>query len=722
MPNYSNLIEPGWSAPLGATWDGEGVHFAVFSEHATRIEVCLFSSDGQEERARLTLPTRRNGIFSGYVRGALPGLCYGLRVHGPYEPLKGHRFNPHKLLIDPYARLLRGDLQWDDALFGYVVGEGDLSFDTRDSAPFVPKCVVTPPMPLSEHRRPRVHSEDRVIYEAHLKGLTQGYPQLSKERRGRFVGLGNPELIEHIKSIGVTSLELLPVQAFLHDRILIDRGLKNYWGYQPLSYFAPHSEYLSEEARHLSAPYEVQSAFRQLHSAGLEVILDVVYNHTCEGNQLGPTLSFRGLDNVSYYRLNPEQPRYYLDDSGCGNSLRVGHPKVIQLVTDSLRYWIHELGADGFRFDLASSLGRGEGEVDLYRGLFFAIAQDPLLSRACLIAEPWDLGSNGYQLGGFPPRWLEWNDQYRDTLRAYWRGDPGLRPRLAASISGSATLFQTRGRHPSNSVNYICSHDGFTLHDLVRYEMRHNQANGENNHDGHGHNLSLNYGVEGESTDPQIEHHRIRHQRALLASLFLSRGTKMIIAGDEFGRTQLGNNNAYCQDNSLSWLDWNQYEDRDDSLLSFTQHLAKLNRRLKVLKSDEWLVGTPQNSPFKDVTWLTPQGEELSEWEPVGIKEALPLCFALARDHELLWIGMNPSRNELHCTLSLHRLNQIAHPEEDDSWIPSDGAWRCILDSAVSDQPNLKKLHFTEGSNPLNHPLYCKIQPKSVQVWFLYWR
>lgn len=726
MSELTCPVEPGWSAPLGATWDGEGVHFAVFSEHATRVEVCLFSPDGREERARLTLPTRRNGVFSGYVRGALPGLCYGLRAHGPYEPERGHRFNPNKLLIDPYARLLRGELIWDDALFGYVVGEGDLSFDTRDSAPFIPKCVVTPPMPLSDHARPRVPAEGRLIYEAHLKGLTQRYPGLSEERRGRFAGLGEPSLIEHIKRLGVTSVELLPVHAFTHDRVLVDRGLKNYWGYQPLSYFAPHTEYLSEEARHLSAPYEVQSAFRQLHSAGLEVILDVVYNHTCEGNHLGPTLSFRGLDNASYYRLKSDQPRYYLDDSGCGNSLRVGHPRVIQLVTDSLRYWVHELGADGFRFDLASSLGRGEGHVDLYRGLFFAIAQDPLLSRACLIAEPWDVGPNGYQLGGFPPRWLEWNDRFRDTLRAYWRGDPGLRPRLASSLSGSAELFHTRGRLPSCSVNYVCSHDGFTLHDLVRYERRHNEENGEENRDGHGHNLSVNYGVEGDSDDPEVEASRARHQRTLLATLFLSRGTKMLLAGDELGRSQGGNNNAYCQDGPISWVDWEGAEARDEGLLAFTQHLAELRKRLPLLSSDDWLVGEPLWAPFKDVTWLTPEGAELSDWEPMGAERALPLCFALAQREGLLWVGMNPEQAPLTCKLTLESLYRATEQggEPPKRLDEPRGLWRCVIDTAHSAQPSLKRLNgprteAEKGQGGAPAALRCELSPTSLQAWYL---
>jgi glycogen operon protein len=596
-------------------------------------------------------------------------------------------------------------------------------------------------MPLSDHARPRVRPEERVIYEAHLKGLTQGYPGMSAERRGRFAGLAEPSLIEHMKRLGVTSLELLPVQAFTHDRVLIDRGLKNYWGYQPLSYFAPHTEYLSEGARHLSAPYEVQSAFRQLHSAGLEVLLDVVYNHTCEGNHLGPTLSFRGLDNASYYRLHPEQPRYYLDDSGCGNSLRVGHPRVIQLVTDSLRYWVHELGADGFRFDLASSLGRGDGHVDLYRGLFFAIAQDPLLSRVCLIAEPWDVGPNGYQLGGFPPRWLEWNDRFRDTLRGYWRGDPGLRPRLAESMSGSAELFQTRGRLPSCSVNYVCSHDGFTLHDLVRYEHKHNEANGEGNRDGHAHNLSVNYGLEGESGDPELEAHRTRHQRALLATLFLSRGTKMLLAGDEFGRTQAGNNNAYCQDTPLGWVSWEGIAERDQGLLHFTEHLAELRRRLSLLRSDEWLTGASQMTEYKDVTWLTPQGEELQEWEPQGHPHALPLCFALAHTEGLLWVGMNPCEGSLACQLSLSTLSPrppLTAEKRSPSLEASQVGWRRVIDSARLTQPSLKRLlspqsHSPQSHSPQSHSplsgedlqegerLSVTLAPKSVQAWLLLW-
>ena len=645
-------LKRGSPTPLGAHWDGRGVNFAVFSLHAERVEVCLFSEDGARELARLPLPRKTNGVFHGYLPGALPGLCYGLRAYGPYRPEQGHRFNHHKLLIDPYARLLRGALVWDDALFGYTVGEGDLSFDTRDSAPFVPKCVVTASaFPRAQERRPAPSPERILIYEAHLKGLTQLHPEVRPEARGRFAGLAARPITAHLRDLGVTSLELLPVQAFAHDRRLIDAGLKNYWGYQPLCFFAPHPEYLSEGGAWGSGLAEVQSAFHELHLEGVEVILDVVYNHTCEGNHLGPTLSFRGLDNAVYYRLDPREPRYYLDDSGCGNSLNATHPRVSQLILDSLRYWVTELGVDGFRFDLATSLGRGRGEVDLSGGVFGAALQDPTLSRVRLIAEPWDLGPGGYRLGDFLPGWQEWNDTFRDSVRRFWRGEGGLRAEVAKRIAGSSNLFRHRGRSPTASINYICSHDGFTLHDLVTYEERHNEANGEGNRDGHAHNLSRNHGVEGESSDPLISSARRRHQRNLLATLFLSRGTPMLLGGDELGRTQHGNNNAYCQDSPLSWLPWEGAEGADEGLLAFVRKLSALRSSSKLLHRDEWLRGEPRpRAALRDLVWLSPGGEELSGagWFE---GEGRALCFVLSDHRERLWVGMNAAPAPLECVL-----------------------------------------------------------------------
>jgi len=685
----------GRPAPLGAHWDGRGVNFAVFSLHAERVEVCLFSEDGAHELARLPLPRKTNGVFHGYLPGALPGLCYGLRAHGPYRPEQGHRFNPHKLLIDPYARLLRGALVWDDALFGYTVGESDLSFDARDSAPFVPKGVVTASaFPRERDRRPAPPPERVLIYEAHLKGLTQLHPGVRPEARGRFSGLAARPVIDHLKGLGVTSVELLPVQAFAHDRRLVDAGLRNYWGYQPLCFFAPHPEYLSEAGAWGSGLAEVQSAFAQLHAEGLEVLMDVVYNHTCEGDHRGPTLSFRGLDNAVYYRLDPREPRYYIDDSGCGNSLNATHPRVSQLILDSLRYWV-EVGADGFRFDLATSLGRGRGELDLSGGVFAAALQDPALSQVRLIAEPWDLGPGGYRLGEYLPGWLEWNDTFRDAARRFWRGERGLRAELAKRVAGSSHLFRHRGRSPTASVNYVCSHDGLTLHDLVTYEERHNEDNGEGNRDGHADNLARNHGVEGETPNPLLCAARRRHQRNLLATLFLSRGTPMLLGGDELGRTQRGNNNAYCQDSPLSWTRWEGAEEEDEGLLGFVRRLSALRASSKALHRDEWLRGEPRpRAALRDLVWLTPRGDELTG-DAWFAGEGRDLCFVLSDHRERLWVGMNAAPVPLECALP-----------------PVDGeGWRLCLDTA-----DPARAPFTLGADGAPPPRVT-LPPECVRVF-----
>ena len=535
MNPIQHRISPGQPNPLGAHWDGGGVNFAVFSAHATAVEICLFDESGELEVERIKLPSHQHQTFYGYVEGLMPGTLYGLRVYGPYQPQQGHRFNPNKLLIDPYARQLKGELIWDDALFGYVIGEGDLSFDTRDSAPYMPKCVVTASLianraPFELCQRPLTEG---LIYEAHVKGLTKLHPRVNEAERGTFAGLAHNDICTHLQSISVTAVELLPIQSFVNDRYLVDKSLSNYWGYQPLCYFAPQPQYLASGRLE-----EMLHSVKRLAAEGIEVIMDVVYNHTGEGNELGPTLSFRGIDNASYYSLRPDAPRYYIDDSGCGNRLNVAHPRVLRLVMDSLRYWHQEVGVSGFRFDLCTSLGRGPRGLDLRGGFFATVAQDPLLQSARLIAEPWDVGPGGYQLGSYLPGWSEWNDRYRDIMRRFWRGDHGLRPEVARRLCGSSALYRPKGRTPEASVNYICSHDGATLHDLVTYAHKRNHANGEDNRDGHHDDLNIHLGGDGE--DVALSPLRRRIQRSLLASLFLSRGALMLLAGDELGRSQQG--------------------------------------------------------------------------------------------------------------------------------------------------------------------------------------
>ena len=548
-------IQEGRPYPLGATWDGLGVNFALFSAHATKVELCLFDDQGDQEIERIELPEYTDEIWHGYLPDARPGTIYGYRVHGPYEPKAGHRFNPNKLLIDPYAKGLVGSITWNPALFGYQMETGDdLTFDERDSAPYTRRSrVIDPAFTWGRHQKPLVPWEKTIIYETHVKGMTKLDPRVPEKLRGTYAGLGTRDVLDYIKSLGVTSVELLPVHAFVQDDYLQQKDLVNYWGYNTISFFTPARRYAAVPDFAFSEFKEMVSRF---HGAGLEVILDVVYNHTAEGNEKGPTLSFKGVDNASYYRLLPNDPRYYINDTGTGNTFNLSHPRVLQLVTDSLRYWAQEMQVDGFRFDLATILGREPYGFDEGGGFLDTCRQDPVLNNVKLIAEPWDCGPGGYQVGGFPPGWAEWNDRFRDDVRAYWKGDGGLLPDLAARVSGSADKFNKRGRKPWASVNFLTAHDGFTLHDTVSYNDKHNEANGEGNRDGHSHNLSYNYGVEGPTDDPEIRAVRLRQMRNMLATLFLSRGTPMLLAGDEFARTQKGNNNAYCQDNEVSWLDW----------------------------------------------------------------------------------------------------------------------------------------------------------------------
>jgi glycogen operon protein len=576
LENYA--IEAGAPNPLGATFDGNGVNFAVFSRHATQVTLCLFDDAGNETHL-IAMPERDGHVWHGYIPGMGPGQQYGYRVHGPYEPEEGHRFNPFKLLMDPYAKRLTGQPRWNDALYGYVQGEGDLSFDTRDSAPFMPRSIVTDPtFSWGEDAAPRVPMHKAIFYEAHVKGLTATHPGV--ERPGTYSGMASPAMLDHLTDLGVTSVELLPVHAFIDDPFLVERGLRNYWGYMTYGFFAPEPRYMSN-----GSIAEFQQMVARYHSAGIEVILDVVYNHTAEGSELGPTLNFRGLDNASYYRL-AEDKRYYINDAGCGNSLDFDNPFTLRMVMDSLRYWVEVMHVDGFRFDLCSSLGRTDGVFKRDSPLFRAIRQDPVLNRVKLIAEPWDLGPDGYQLGAYQAPFGEWNDKFRDDTRQFWRGDAGMVSAMAARLTGSAMFFDHDGRAPTASVNFITAHDGFTLRDLVSYRKKHNEANGEDNRDGHSNNHSDNFGVEGETDDPEIRAGRARRMRNMLATLLLSQGTPLMLAGDEIGNTQGGNNNTYCQDSEIGWIDW---ANRDDDLFAFCKAAIAFRQAHPVLRQRRFL-------------------------------------------------------------------------------------------------------------------------------------
>jgi len=646
MARLPDRLSSGSAQSLGASWDGEGINFALFSAHAHRVELCLFDRTGRRELARLDLPECSEGIWHGYLPAAAPGLVYGYRVHGPYDPRRGHRFNPHKLLLDPYARVLVGDVKWSDALFGYRVGSsrGDLSFDRRDSAAAMPKaCVTSDPFHYPVQRRSTVSWQDLVIYEAHVKGLTKLKPDTPEAERGTFAALADPYVIDHLVKLGITAVELLPVQAFLGERFLVQRGLTNYWGYSTLGYFAPDRRYLSA-----GGPDEIRVAVNRLHAAGIEVILDVVYNHTCEGNELGPTLSFKGIDNASYYRLMPGDERHYINDTGCGNTFNTNHPQVVRLVLDSLRHWVLHYGIDGFRFDLSSTLGRRPDGFDPQAPLLVAMQQDPTLSHVKLIAEPWDIGPGGYQLGNHPPRFSEWNDRYRDTVRRFWRGDEGIRPDLAARLLGSADIFDHNHRRPWSSVNFIAAHDGFTLRDLVSYAERHNEANGENNADGSGENHSANWGVEGETEDPDVLACRGRVARSMMATLVLSNGTPMLVMGDECWRTQNGNNNAYCQDNEISWLDWSLLDTPEgQSMRALVTATIGLRKAFPVLHSAQFMHGAEILPGLPEVAWFEPGGEGISPegWND-GARRALSVRLAGASREagkvDVLFLLLNP--------------------------------------------------------------------------------
>ncbi|MFI8367975.1 glycogen debranching protein GlgX [Streptomyces sp. NPDC085466] len=610
-------VWPGQAYPLGATYDGAGTNFAVFSEAAHRVELCLIDDDGAETSVEL----RETDAFvrHAYLPGVMPGQRYGFRVHGPYAPERGLRCNPAKLLLDPYARAMSGSIAWGEAVYGYPFGRPDARNDS-DSAPHtMTSVVVNPYFDWGDDRRPRTEYHHTVIYEAHVKGLTMLHPDLPEELRGTYAGLAHPAVIGHLKELGVTALELMPVHQFVNDHRLVDAGLSNYWGYNTIGFFAPHNAYASWGDRGQQV-LEFKSAVRALHQAGIEVILDVVYNHTAEGNHLGPTLSFRGLDNPSYYRL-ADDPRYYMDTTGTGNSLLMRSPHVLQLIMDSLRYWVTEMHVDGFRFDLAATLARQFHEVDRLSSFFDLVQQDPVVSQVKLIAEPWDVGEGGYQVGNFPPLWTEWNGKYRDCVRDLWRGEPRTLAEFASRLTGSSDLYQDDGRRPLASVNFVTCHDGFTLRDLVSYNEKHNEANREGNRDGESHNRSWNCGEEGDTDDVGITELRARQMRNFLATLMLSQGVPMLSHGDEFGRTQGGNNNAYCQDGEVSWVRWpKENSEAEATLLRFTRAMVRLRREHPVFRRRRFFHGRPvegTHDELTDIAWFTPEGEEMTarDWQ-----------------------------------------------------------------------------------------------------------
>jgi glycogen operon protein len=600
--------------PLGATWDGEGVNFALFSEHATQIELCIFDARSQRQTHCLNVPWQTNQVWHCYLPEMRPGTLYGYRVHGPYDPKLGLRFNHNKLLLDPYARQIVGSPRWMDALFGYRVGSPreDFAFDRRDSASAMPKCrVIESAFSWGDDQHPRTPLHETIIYEMHVEGFTARHPEVPPGLRGTYAGLATEPVINYLKGLGVTAVELMPVHSFVDDRRLVEQGLRNYWGYNTIGFFAPEMRYAASHT-----VQEFKSMVKRLHTAGIEVILDVVYNHTAEGNHLGPTLSLRGIDNQAYYRLTPDDPRYYLDFTGCGNSLNMIHPRVLQLIMDSLRYWVGEMHVDGFRFDLAAALARELYEVDRLSAFFDLVQQDPIVSQAKLIAEPWDLGEGGYQVGNFPVGWAEWNGKYRDAVRAFWKGEEGLIGNLGYRLTGSSDLYGSNGRRPSASINFITAHDGFTLQDLVSYDSKHNEANGEENRDGENSNQSWNCGVEGPSDDPAVTQLRERQKRNFLATLMLSQGVPMLLAGDELSRTQGGNNNAYCQDNETSWVNW-EAGHLQTGLLKFIRRLIALRKAHPAFHRRQFFQGRPSaGSDLKDITWLSPDGHEMSaeEW------------------------------------------------------------------------------------------------------------
>lgn len=672
----------GRPTPRGATWDGQGTNFSLFSAHATKVEVCLFNETGDKEVERISLPEYTDQIWHGYLPGIQPGTPYGYRVHGPYEPDAGHRFNPHKLLLDPYAYAHMGELQWNPALFGYQMESGDdLTFDERDSAPFMPKCtVVDQNFDWSGPRdRRTVPWDDTIIYEMHVRGFTKRHPGVPQALQGTYEGLATKEVLNYLQSLGVTSVELLPIHTFVNDSHLLEKGLTNYWGYNSIGFFAPDPRYAANRP---DSVRECKEMIARLHDAGLEVILDVVYNHTAEGNELGPTLSFKGIDNASYYRLQPEQKRYYINDTGTGNTLNLSHPRVIQLVTDSLRYAVQQMHVDGFRFDLGTILAREPNGFDNQSGFLKVCSQDPVLATVKLIAEPWDCGPGGYQVGAFPPGWAEWNDKFRDDVRDFWRGELPATI-LAERLCASASVFNHQGRRPWACVNFIAAHDGFTLHDVVAFNEKHNEANGEDNRDGSSNNRSWNCGAEGLTDDAGINALRDRQMRNLMATLLLAQGTPMVLAGDEFGRTQGGNNNAYCQDNEISWVDWTLLDTRS-TFFRFVQQLMAFRHRYPILRRNLFLTGQPGEHPdVRDVTWINASGVPMEEqhWHDTTLH-----CFGMLLDGRAPTTGLRQPGKDVTMLVLIN-----GHHEPVEFTLPTcvgGSVWSLLLDTNLPENPS----------------------------------
>jgi isoamylase len=711
MPSVvlKSRVREGSPQPLGATWDGLGVNFSLFSANASNVELCLFDDEGKKELERIELPEYTNEVWHGYLPDARPGTVYGYRVHGPYEPEAGHRFNPNKLVLDPYAKAHVGSLRWDPAVFGYTLGADgdDLTYDKRDSARFMPKArVIDPAFTWGRERAPSIPWDRTIVYETHVRGYTKLHPAVPDHLRGTYSGLGRKEVVEYIRSLGVTSVELLPIHAFVNDSHLLDKELTNYWGYNTIGFFAPDPRYSAVPAFVFS---EFKEMVARLHDAGLEVILDVVYNHTAEGNERGPTLSFRGIDNLSYYRLLPDQPRYYINDTGTGNTLNMSHARVVQMVTDSLRYWAQEMHVDGFRFDLGTILAREADGFNEAHGFLQSCLQDPVLATTKLIAEPWDIGPGGYQVGRFPPGWAEWNDKFRDTVRAYWKGDLGKQADMATRLSASADCFARRGRKSWASVNFITAHDGFTLNDLVSYNEKHNEANGEDNRDGHSDNHSWNFGVEGPTDDPEIMAARERQKRNLLATLLLAQGTPMLLAGDEFGRTQQGNNNAYCQDNEISWVNWN-FGEKEVELAEFVRKVIVLRQSFPILRRSRFLTGEYNpDLDVRDVRWLSPTGEDIEgeQWD-----DAHARCFGMLLDGRAQASGIKAPALDATVLLVLNAYHDVVNfmlPE-----VVGGTIWRRLLDTNMPDDNSHDSFQTGAGSEITGRSLVLfALEPES---------
>jgi isoamylase len=682
-------IWPGRTYPLGATYDGAGTNFALFSEVAERVELCLFDAAGNEQR--LDLPESTGHVWHGYLPGLEPGQRYGYRVHGPWEPAQGHRCNPAKLLLDPYARAIEGLPQWNEAVYPYRFGDPD-SASGGDSAAFMPRSVVTNPyFDWSDDRKPNIPWNETIVYEMHVKGFTQLNAAVQPEWRGKYAGISSPAAIDYLKKLGVTAVELLPVHQFVHGQHVLDKKLRNYWGYDTIGFFAPHNEYSSRGQRGEQVQ-EFRQMVKTLHQANIEVLLDVVYNHTCEGNHLGPMLSFKGIDNLAYYRTVKDDPRFYMDYTGTGNTFNMRHPHVLQLLMDSLRYWIEEMHVDGFRFDLASTLARGLHDVDRLSAFFDLIQQDPVVSKVKLIAEPWDVGEGGYQVGNFPPQWSEWNGKYRDTVRDYWRAEGAKLGEFAYRFTGSSDLYAESGRRPFASINFVTAHDGFTLFDLVSYNEKHNQANGEENRDGESHNRSWNCGAEGDTKDAAINNLREQQKRNFIATLLLSQGVPMLNAGDELGRTQQGNNNGYCQDNEISWFDWTRV---DDDLLEFTRALMKLRRDHPIFRRRRWFQGRAiHGGDVKDLAWFKPDGAEMSDddWN-VGFAKSLGVFLNGGS------IARTDFRGDPITDDSFYVIFNAHHESMEFTLPPAKFAerWMRVFDTSTGDLPELRRARGREG-------------------------